>query len=333
MKSNQKHQFILLSCLSLVASFKMFASSDSVPSAPYPTGDDQLTFFVGAAYTFWQPSQGATNLAYSSGTSTVSGQVYAPSFDAQSGFKVCLGANVDHDSWNLIAQYTWFYNNPSMKVIGLPLDASSIVSNLGSQGEIFGLQGRFKNQFNRIDAILDRPFYSGQYLALRPFIGLLGAWDTQNFQSDTQADGVTITFDRNTQSNRNSQLWWGVGPYSGIKSSYYLIKEWAICFSSGVALLYTGHNVHEESNTYGDMTPLAASQEFNIKESLNAVEPVVESSLGLSWEPHWKDFALRLELAWELQYYFGHSGFEMFPVRVLEDYSMQGLTVGLTANF
>jgi hypothetical protein len=350
MKSNLKNMIASLSLVAVMATGQVFAYDETekksltqhaVPPAVYPPGDEAFTFFIGAAYTFWQPFQGGTNIAYANGSSdgTTTGLVYGPAFNAQSGFKVNLGANVDHDGWAVRAEYTWFYNNPGTKVINLTspagvtylIDAETVEDANG----ILGLQTKFKNQFNRIDLTLDRAFHAGHYLTFRPFIGLLGAWDTQNLYADVQSNQAAIAFDANTQSYRNSQSWWGIGPYGGLESSFYFTNDWALFLSSGVSMLLSNHNASAKSYAWSSSTSSTiTTYEYNNKQNFNSVEPMIESALGLRWDMNWpNECALRLQLAWELQTYFQHSGLQIFPSDILQNYSMQGLTLGLRVNF
>jgi hypothetical protein len=308
----------------------------AVPPAAHPAGKDNLTFLVGASYTFWQPFQAGTNIAYGKGIltnpSTEAGNIYTPEFNAQSGFKVCLGANVDHDGWNISAEYTWFYNNPGMRTNNLPTDAGDIFAKfqLNSDLQITGLQSMYKNQFNRIDAVLDRAFYAGHYLSLTPFIGLLGTWDMQYLNFDVETTGgPTITYTANTQSTRSNQSWWGIGPYAGINSSYFFTNEWAIFLNSGLSMLLANHKTSQKQYDY-DLSNNIAAYMYNTNANINGVEPMLEGALGLSWDSYWPEWAVHVKVSWELQTYFAHSRFD---TNVLENYSMQGLTIDLGVSF
>jgi hypothetical protein len=223
-----------------------------------------------------------------------------------------------------------------MKTVNLPTDGAGTVLLINDEtlvASILGLETKFKNQFNRIDATLDRAFHAGHYLTFRPFMGLLGAWDSQNLYTNAQTDAVAIAFDDDTQSYRSSQNWWGIGPYGGLESSYYFTNDWALFLSSGVSMLLSNHNVSAKSYTWTNSTTVGA-YEFNNKQNVNSVEPMLETSLGLRWDMNWpNECALRLELAWEIQTYFAHSGLQVFPSDELTNYSMQGLTLGLRVNF
>ena len=347
MKSILKTMITTLSLVTLIGTSQLCAQMSSnstqtkstapyaVPPAAHPAGKENLTFLVGASYIFWQPFQAGTNVAFGTGIltnpSTEAGNIYTPQFNAQSGFKVNLGANVDHDGWNVNAEYTWFYNNPGMRTNKLPTDAGDIFSKftLDTPPQIKGLQSMYKNQFNRIDAVLDRAFYAGHYLALTPFIGLLGAWDMQYLNFDTQSNQVTIAFNNNTVSTRSNQSWWGIGPYAGINSSYFFTNEWAIYLNSGVSMLLANHETSQKQYEY-DLSNNIAAYTYNTNANINAVEPMLEGALGLSWDSYWPEWAVHVTVAWELQTYFAHSRFD---TNVMENYSMQGLTIGLGVNF
>lgn len=299
----------------------------AVPPGQYPSSQDALPFFIGAYYTYWVPYQTGMNLGLGGNNLAQPGNVARPALNGASGFKVSLGSNTGHDAWNVQLNYTWFWyspgyraNNPKNEVLYIPtFNANNVVYQT--------LESRFQTQFNRIDGIVDRSFYAGHYLAFRPWLGLLGVWDYQNLDYNATTEQEQI------EKARDTQNWWGIGPYAGVEATFYFTNDWGLFISSGGSLLLANHDVNIGDFYYTDDTP--SSTVRNNKTNFNNVEPMIETSLGLRWDSNWTDWALRIDVAWELQTYFNHNGFLPYysPVGVLGDYSMQGLTVGLRFNF
>lgn len=308
-----------------------------VPPAMHPSaGDDSLTFFVGANYTYWMPYEGGLLIATTSGTATAEGASIYPSTTGRSGFQVGVAANTHFDSWIVGVNYTWFYNNPSMSTFNGT--AAGTYSTLWDNAPSIavtsfdGVNSQFTNQFNKIDISLDRGFFAGHYLAFRPWMGLLVAWEDQHLNFELTDGNSTTVADNGTF--RNKQSWVGVGPWGGIESTYFFTNDLGLFLSSGVGILLAEHTVTQtqyESYTNATTHVLAS----DVKTTVDNVEPMIQAMLGLSWDSYWQEWALKLMIAWEIQTYFSHNA--MGPngsnLGTMGDYSMQGLTVGVRANF
>ena len=299
----------------------------AVPPGQYPGGDDSLDFFVGASYTYWVPYQ--TGMVIGQGRTGAAGNYgnfATPSVEGASGFKVMLGANTQHDAWNVQIEYTWFYRSPGFSANNLKNSVPYTATFNQTDVLYTELSSKFKNQFNRIDAMVDRSFYAGHYLAFRPWLGLLGAFDYQDLDYNAVASGAQ-------QQARFHQDWWGIGPYAGAEATFYFTNEWGLFISSGASLLLSNHDVRMRLGNVEDGT--LSPSVINTKDNFNGVEPMVEAKLGLRWDSNWTDWALRIDVAWEAQTYFNHNGFLPYysPTGVQGDYSMQGLTVGVRVNF
>ncbi len=331
--------FALASCFTATS---VFAGEDTngTPKAQYsvapaknPGGEDALAFYIQAAYTFWVPYQEGMNLAYSgtNATADLPGNIISPSINGCSGFKVAIGANTMHDGWMVGLNYAWFNISPAMATNKF-LDGRTYISTFDDSGDtINSISSKWSNQFNRLDGQLDRTFYAGHYLTFRPWLGLLGAWDNQHLDAnENENESQSIVVDEQV---RWQQSWWGVGPYAGVEASYFFTSEWALYISSGGSMLLANHCLTQaeyemEGNAVG-------TYEFNQKNNLYNVEPMIETSLGLRWESFWTEWALCIDLSWELQTYFSHNGFQSFdsPMGLMGNYSMQGLTAAVKVSF
>jgi hypothetical protein len=127
-------------------------------------------------------------IAVSKGKKKSIGEDWAP------GFKVGIGLNLNHDGWDLYAQYTWLHakkhsSSLSLKAPAgteaingiLPLDRLPELAVEG--GGIIGYGNRafaksasasWAHHLNVIDLELGRNFYLSQYLTMRPYIGFKG---------------------------------------------------------------------------------------------------------------------------------------------------------------
>ncbi len=356
MNTNLKRMLPIFAVAAMTATTAVFAydndmqkekTTHAVPPPVNAHGEDALSFFVGAAYTYWVPYEGGTNVAIAEGandsealTTSTPGTVVSPAFNGVSGFKVGLGANTHHDGWVVALNYTWFYHAPGMKDSGVALTqtgSSGTFNSAWSNDDISynTIASQFHMQFNRIDACLDRAFYAGHYLAFRPWIGLLGAWDSQALNSNGTfaASSISPLTTATSDQIRMNQSWWGIGPYAGVDCTYYFANEFGLFLSSGVAMMLNNYNVNERQDYYLATTNLGTN--YNIATEFNNVAPMLEGTLGLRWDSFWTEWALRLELGWELQTYFAHNGYTgvVAPQGVRGQYSMQGLTAVARVNF
>lgn len=306
----------------------------AVPPPQYAGGEDALSFFIGASYTYWVPYQQGMNIAYAEGTQADRGNTIRPKTEGRSGFKIGLGANTHHDGWNVFLNYMWFYNDPGMKSNTLIANLVDTYHVTFDEEENFydAISSKFKNQFNRLDALVDRSFFAGHYLAFRPWLGLLGAWENQNLDFNATIHGGND--DGDVEHFRNKQYWWGIGPYAGVDATFYFTNEWGLFISSGAALLLADHEV-TQVETYNTAEGVFIRTGHNNYTNFSNVEPMLENSLGLRWDSFWTEWAIRVELAWEMQTYFSHNGIQGFysPVGLMGDYSMQGLTAHVRVNF
>ena len=349
-------------CFSMTSLFADYSSDDSatgnttkqatmVPAGTH-AGEDGPNVFITADYTYWIARQ--AGLAYvtsndysTAGTTTtpVQGSVFYPAWTGRSGFKVGAGALLNHDGWDLYAEYTWFYNKQNNGKYGAnaPFTVNQGIGNwwvddpTTSVGDVNQANAFWANWFNRVDIQLARSWYAGHYLQLRPFLGLLGAWDEQWYNIRYNDSNITSRWNTWT----NNQKWWGVGPYGGLSSAFLFpigdaSTQWSIFMDMGTALPWQKWVVDKQLTDNASSTlPTVAMT----RDSCWSTEPMLEMALGLRWETWWNEgmnWNFMLQAAWESQVYFSHNhmvpiGYEAFAGQ--GDYIMQGLTVKAKIGF
>ncbi len=322
--------FSIMSCFTATSLYGAPANDPSntqyaVPPAKNPYGEDSLNFYLGVYYTYWVPYQENTDVAMNLGSATVQGGVITPVITGQSGFKLSAGANTTYDGWMVRMNYAWFYNKPSLSQA--PVVGSDYFSHFpimpGTYYDSFKTQ--FQNQFNRIDAQLDRQFYAGNYIALRPWLGLLIAWDEEYLHVYQTTTPPTPQI----QEISEHQLWCGVGPYAGAEGSFYFTDEFCGFISSGVGMLLSNHQMTAGAfNVASNLTRTSVLS--NMFEEFNDMEPMLEASLGIRWDGAWPNWGLCVDLSWETQTYFNHARLSQVGTG---NYSMQGLTLGARVSF
>ncbi|MCH9811564.1 hypothetical protein K0U07_02230 [bacterium] len=300
-----------------------------VPPAQYPNEEGTRNFSIGAAYTYWVPYQEGMILAVGGNNTTVAGDTITPAVSAQSGFKVFGSTNCYHDGWVAHLGYTWFYNPTNLRANTL-IDNVTYTATFNNDSVTYSsINSQFGNQFNRIHASVDRAFFAGHYLAIRPWMGLLAAFEEQHLVYV----GTHSVGDGSYDGFHMSQNWWGIGPYGGTEATYYFAPDWGLRVYSGLSMLYAEHKARYKNFT---VTSSQTSEAVNNSLALYwGVEPMLEVGLSICWEGNWTDWGLALDIGWELQTYFDHNPFQGYysGVGIAGNYSMQGLTVSARVSF
>ncbi len=324
----------------------------AVPPGTQP-GEDSPCCFVTVDYTYWVARQAGLAYAvsndYAAGATSAAatqGNVFYPNLSGRSGFKVGAGAYLNHDGWDMYAQYTWFYNKQNVGKYGS--NANFTAGNGFSTWWIdspdplvvdglYQAKAYWGNFFNRVDVQLARSHYAGHYLQLRPFLGLLGAWDSQWYNIGYKTASTDSLFD----TWENTQNWWGVGPYAGLCSAFMFPMgdnqtHWSLFMDMGTSLPWSKWQVNKK--LISGATSAALIDAYT-RDTFWSVEPMVEMALGLRWETWWTEgmnWNFMLQAAWEEQVWFSHN--HMVPIGTegfagYGNYTMQGLTLKAKVGF
>ncbi len=321
----------------------------SVPPSPTP-GETGPNIFIGADYTLWTAREAGLAVAASNYYSTPvaedaaeQGKIFYPKMKLRSGFKVDLGVYLPHDNWDLKAEYTWFNNNMN------DMHDADFTAGQGTS-TIFVKQGAsatlapvpivldaasssWNVWFNRIDLTMGRSFFAGHYLAIRPFLGLLGAWDNQSLHANYTEHGTSTLYDVH-----NTQKWWGVGAYGGMNATFTFVSDssnqWSLFLDAGTALPWAKARTNQRSENQTSETYV-----YDTAGTTYTVAPMLETALGLRWETWWADgsWMFLLQAAWEEQVWFAHNTLVNVGSGSFGSgngaYTMQGLTVKAAIAF
>ncbi|MBS0585007.1 MAG: hypothetical protein JSR76_01745 [Verrucomicrobia bacterium] len=304
-----------------------------VPASTKPTCS-LATISIDAAYTLWTAREDGLGISLSqiylaSLPASLTGSVFYPEWRLRSGFKVGLDCTLAYDGWDIALGYTWFWNKHNRLIS----TTSVISSNFLPFSDTFTTSGSWNNWFNRIDGQLGRSFYVGNYVTLRPFLGLLSAFERQSF---TIEYSNLSSFFALTIEEQNRQKWFTIGPYIGAETSFICnhSKEHEFSFFlDGGAALGWGH--YRTTNvTTGNETSYIS----NIHNSYRNIDPMIELAFGIRWQNFWlpcyDSSSFVLQAAFETQTWFGHNQMGIVSTQgTSNNYSMQGLTFKAEVNF
>ena len=199
------------------------------------------------------------------------------------GCRVGLGFYLNHDAWNIEAEWTYMrINNDSGKnVTGgalLPFWLPPNVQiNTDATDPNVASSARWTGNINTLDLKLGKPYHVSRYVIFNPYFGLRMAWIEQDY---TSRNGGTFVVEGGADDEdlvvKNKNDFWGVGPRAGIDTEWHLGAGWFLFGKASASLLYSHFDVHQEL-TYSDDTF------YQLKHDFYTNSPNMEIILGLCW--------------------------------------------------
>lgn len=297
--------------------------------------------FITADFILWVAKEAGLGFATSGVPSAApvstqsQGKVTYPNTKIKPGFKVGLGLVLDHDCWDIDAEYTWLRSNQSTKTVtNTTNDMIALVNTQSQNSHILNVttaSGSWDLTFNNIDLSLGRNYWNSNFLSMRPFVGLKGSWQKQNWNVN-----YLYTSDSLEDDAKMKQNFWGVGTRAGLEGAFYFNKEFSIYGDFALSALWSQFkNKHKiRHRTVGDAT---YQYRENWKGSYHNVAPVLEMALGLRWDT-WvscEEYHFMLQAGWELQQWWSQNNFAnaAYNNGVRGDLSLQGLTIEARFDF
>lgn len=290
-----------------------------------PDSDNGWYLFADALY--WHADVGSTDWARKVDDATVqtpavpfAGAVHHLDFKWNWGFRVGIGVNMDHDSWDSNFYYTWFRtenSNAASVVQGtgtiVNLVTQQVIDGQPSVSTIAGTN-EWKIHYNMFDWELGRWYYVSRNLALRPHVGIKGGWINQDvgytFSGVNLADPDNPAAIPATADFKNH--FWGVGPSSGVNMMWVLGNagdrqqhRFSLFGDAAGALLYGHFDVkHTESTFDADGALTFGNNLGNL--SRNLAVPVLQTQMGFSWDTSFNNDRnhFMFKIGYEFQYWF-----------------------------
>jgi hypothetical protein len=286
-----------------------------------------------------------------------------PKWDA--GFKVAAGYNMAHDSWDVLATWTWFQNhaklneeadaesNPveTLTALWSAFDELDTSLNLPRVAEV---HANWKLKLNVVDLELGRKMYVGQWLAVRPNIGLRGAMIRQHYAINyfPGAVGSNITaFDGTQEQIRMKNDFGGVGVKAGLNTQWNMGCGFSIYGDSALSIVYGAFDIEQREQNGPQATTNPSNTILAIKDNFHASRAIADLALGLRWEHQYPDSltSVAVSIGWEHHVFFDQMNMKRFTTLnssgtsttvagtvVFNDggnLTTQGLTVGLRFDF
>lgn len=238
------------------------------------------------------------------------GNVLSVDWSWDPGFKAGLGWSFCHGCWDMNLQYTWFYTNvgdkkhstsllPSYDVLPFDLQQNQITFTRA--------HAHFDLHYQVGDLELGRNYYVSRTLKLRPFIGMKGTWQKQDY--NVHYDAIPIT-QLNALFNfraKFDQALWGLGMRSGINTSWQFSKYIGLYGN----MAFTGIWLHYDIDRKDTFEAIVAQPDprtteattFNVQDRLRIIKPAMEFALGLRGEGYFScgRYHILAQVGWECQ--------------------------------
>lgn len=270
-----------------------------------------VDFFFDAAFIYWTARQDGLAYAIEGADfnlvnfDTQRGPIHEPDWDFEPGFKVGAGLKMEHDGWDVYANYTWLHSSASDSITDpgnfLPTLQNgafilfNIIPNPPGGGGFQSASETWKHHFNVIDLELGRDYYISQYLTLRPHFGFKGTWQEQDVR-------IRYSFvDTNQFRAHQHQDSWGIGIRTGLNACWFFIPSFGLYGDFAISGLWSGfNNSRKDDRVFPDQSMLNI---LDTHEVTHSVKPVIEFGLGLRYQLLYNDddYRFLIQAGWEEQ--------------------------------
>lgn len=252
-------------------------------------------------------------------------------FDWDTGFRVGLGYNINHDKWDTHINYTRFQSNANDHSLG-PITPAFLASRLSLLEPFSSGKANLKLDYNMFDWYLGKNILITKSILLRLSVGIRGGWINQAVYSDwVNPDFLFIFFV--TAKENLKQKFKAVGPKVGIngKWNFLNLQKQFFSFISEFNIYYLwGHWAIKDKfiDTFETKISVITNQR-------NYGAFALHGFMGFGWDYNFSnkvDFRLKLGYEIEdwlnqLQIFTDASGSQN------NDLILQGFNFGLGLNF
>jgi hypothetical protein len=293
--------------------------------------------FVKVDTFLWKAFFGGTDFAVADSSivsTTVTGDTKRADFRWRWGFRTEAGYHLPHDTWDLLANYTWFHDT-SVKSVASP-SGGTIIPLLGPYTSFTtnaSASIHWNLRFQNLDVDLRRPYFLSRNFSVAPCFGLRNTWIDHGYSAHyANPSGTPLAVDI-----RGEQDFWGIGPVAGFGSEWHVGAQWWFFGSFAGAILASQYEITSRDVTTGTILT-------NLTANTTRMSPTLSGALGFGWHMNFNrdrnNVALRV--SYEAQYWwkqnltldYANSDYTATMVsRYGEDLGMHGFTLDLLFDF
>lgn len=253
------------------------------------------------------------------------------------GFKTGYGWIFYHGGWDLYLQYTWFYSNasdskrspnlqPAFSIVPLSASLNPPSPEISRKGH-----AHWALHYQIGDLELGRNYYINQFLKLRPFIGVKGTWQKQDYNVFFDSLSLNVN-NQSTLFNytmRQDHMTWGIGMRTGLYTAWQFTNWFNLYGDFALTGIWMSYDVYRKDIFKQETTKNVTA---DIEEGLYIIQPVFEFAIGLRMETyfHQNRLHVRLQAGWEAHIWPSQT----FYISLMNQSQRYDLTLqGLTAKF
>lgn len=308
---------------------------------------DGMDMFLYAGFIYWTARLDGLSYALTGvgdfSNDPSKGNVHSVDWNWDPGFKAGYGWTFCHGGWDLYLQYTWFYTNVSSErrsqhiqpsfEIATPFTYSLIEAFFIDQAH-----AHWDLHYQLGDLELGRNYYINRFLKLRPFIGIKGAWQKQDYNVFFETAYIQNNV-FNIKSDQDLMLW-GIGMKAGLNTAWHFYKHFSVYGDFALTGMWTHHNINRK-DVFSEIQSSNQQQQNNItvtnlQSTLRIIKPVLEFGIGFRLESyfHCNRMHIQLQSGWEAQIWPNQTLYiNLSNYYDKFDLSLQGLTTKLRLDF
>ena len=277
-------------------------SNGMINPAARPVVKDGTDLWVQAEALYMRATE--DGLAYAvqnkQGTATfANGKTKNARYDWDWGFRVGAGYNLDHDGWDILANYTWFKDKSHQNISGgsiIPVNASGLAGLTTSNAK-----AKLNLWLNILDVELGREFFVSKWLTLRPQVGVRALWLNRTLHSR-----YSNIFQGSDVNSKEKDHFAGAGLRGGLNTQWGLGSGWSLFGELDAALLYGKQRINRS-----DVVKTTGARLGHNPNRWMALRTTIDLALGLRWDRLFADdaYRIRLQLGWEDHVFLNMSQF------------------------
>lgn len=267
-----------------------------------------IGLFLTADALFWKASQDGLEYAIDIPVASTlppaqqNGKVKDLHFEWGWGFRTGIGYNLPYDGWDLYLNWTRFHNTSSSQIdraargtlepLWLPA-AYTLSNNVYASSA----KARWRLHYDTLDLELGRSYFISHALAMRPFIGLRGAFIHQSvrYQYTPQNFAFFNPFTTKGKNNYNA-----LGLRAGVGLSWFMSSQWSFFGNGSITVAQGEFDVELKMSAKRENLARDAGELLREKNSYHRVKTNFEAAVGLKWETYL--YSNRYHLAVALAY-------------------------------
>lgn len=273
-------------------------SNGMINPAARPVVKDGVDLWVQAEALYMRPTEDGLSYALATNEGGAHPNVRAKNarYDWDWGFRVGVGYNMDHDGWDILANYTWFKDKTRTNVHANTVFPTEVDPVNAGSATTQNAKAHLNLWMNILDVELGREFFVSKWLTLRPQVGVRAMWLSRHYNTEYSLLVNSSDYDVHMK-NRFA----GAGLRGGLNTQWGLGSGWSIFGEFDAALMYGKQRIRQ-----GERLETGNVSRGYSRDRWTALRSSIDLALGLRWDHLFSDdaYRIRFQLGWENHIFF-----------------------------